>query len=82
MLEKELKKIFESDRALQILGGSPKQKGKFVFKDSDFEKNKPDWIDSKKKKDDDSSSSEEKVKKPKTVDDNIDKREWRRLQIL
>lgn len=48
MLENELKEIFESDRALQIIGGSPKQKEKFVFKDSDFEKNKPDWIDSKK----------------------------------
>jgi hypothetical protein len=62
VLEKELKEIFESDRALQIIGGSPKQKVKFVFKDSDFEKNKPDWTDSKKKKDEDASSSEEKVK--------------------
>lgn len=82
MLENELKEIFESERALQIIGGSPKQKEKFVFKDSDFEKNKPDWIDSKKKKDEGSSSSEEKVKKPKKEDGKIDKREWRRLQIL
>jgi hypothetical protein len=45
VLEKELKEIFESDRALQIIEGSPKQNVKFVFKDSDFEKNKPDWTD-------------------------------------
>lgn len=72
MLDRELKEIFESEKALQILGGSPK-KVNVVFKESD-------WIDQKQKKRD-SSSSEEKEKKPKQ-EEKIDKREWRRLQIL
>jgi hypothetical protein len=72
VLDRELKEIFESEKAIQILEGSP-NKVNFVFKESD-------WIDPKQKKRD-SSSSEEKVKKPKQ-EEKIDKREWRRLQIL